>query len=85
MSKLYLISQDVNDDYDTYDSAVVVAENEERAKEIHPNSDDADDEGNFSDFHTWAKNISQVKVKYIGEASKDLEAGSVVIYSFNAG
>jgi len=83
--KLYLISQDVNDDYDTFDSAVVVAENEEEAKKIHPNSDDANDEDNFSHSGTWAANISQVKVKYIGEACKDLEVGSVVIYSFNAG
>ena len=30
--KLYLISQSKNDDYDTYDSAVVCAESEEEAK-----------------------------------------------------
>ena len=34
--KLYLISQDVNNDYDTYDSAVVVAKSEQDAREIHP-------------------------------------------------
>ena len=34
--KLYLISQDINDDWDTYDSAVVVAENEVDARSIHP-------------------------------------------------
>ena len=34
---LYLISQDHNDDYDTYDSAVVAAENEDAARETHPN------------------------------------------------
>ena len=34
--KLYLISQDVNDGYDTYDSAVVAAESEEDARSIHP-------------------------------------------------
>lgn len=31
---LYLISQDVNNDYDTYDSAVVAAESEEEARGI---------------------------------------------------
>jgi hypothetical protein len=35
---LYLISQDVNEDYDTYDSAVVVAESEDAAQHIHPQS-----------------------------------------------
>ena len=34
--KLYLISQDENDGWDTYDSAVVVAENEVDARSIHP-------------------------------------------------
>lgn len=37
MMKIYKISQDVNKDYDTYDSAVVYANNEEEAKNIHPN------------------------------------------------
>ena len=33
---LYLISQSVNNEYDTYDSAVVAAESEEDATKIHP-------------------------------------------------
>lgn len=33
---LYKISQDVNDDWDTFDSAVVVAESAEEAKKIIP-------------------------------------------------
>jgi hypothetical protein len=33
---LYLISQTVNDDYDTFDSAVVAARDEEDARSIHP-------------------------------------------------
>ena len=36
--KLYKISQNVNTDYDTYDSAVVCAKDEEAAKRIHPMS-----------------------------------------------
>ncbi len=34
--KLFLISQDVNNDYDTFDSAVVAAKSEQDAREIHP-------------------------------------------------
>jgi hypothetical protein len=34
--KLYLMSQDINNDYDTYDSVVVAAESSEDARTIHP-------------------------------------------------
>ena len=34
--KLYKISQTINDDYDTYDSAVVCAKDEDEARHIHP-------------------------------------------------
>lgn len=33
---LYLISQDINNNYDTYDAAVVAAESEDDARAIHP-------------------------------------------------
>lgn len=38
MKKLFLISQSVNNGYDTYDSAVVVAKSERDALMIHPSS-----------------------------------------------
>lgn len=34
--KIYKLSQNINNGYDTYDSVVVVAENEDDAKRIHP-------------------------------------------------
>ena len=34
--KLYLLSQDVNNGYDTYDSCVVCAEDEDAARRVHP-------------------------------------------------
>ena len=34
--KLYKLSQEINNHYDTYDSAIVCAENEEEARKIHP-------------------------------------------------
>lgn len=37
-NKLYKISQTKNDDYDTYDSAVVVAESKGAARLIHPSN-----------------------------------------------
>lgn len=33
---LYLISQSINNGYDTYDSAVVAAESKDKARCIHP-------------------------------------------------
>ena len=43
--KLYKISQDENNEYDTFDSAIVCAESEEEAKKIHPAEMDYDEEG----------------------------------------
>lgn len=35
---IYLLEQDINTEYDTYDSCVVIAENEDSARNIHPSS-----------------------------------------------
>ena len=93
---IYLISQDVNSDCDTYDSAVVVAKNEEDAKNIHPSpyrkfkdgstyfeySDGSlDKEGQSSSC--WCRE-SEVKVKLIGSTESERE-GEVICSSFNAG
>ena len=74
--KLYKIKQDVNDYYDTYDSAIVAAFSEEEARNIHPAED-------WGSQHTWA-DPEEVTVTYIGIAATDLEKG-VVLSSFNAG
>jgi hypothetical protein len=81
--KLWLISQDSNEGYDTYDSAVVCAPNEEAARFIHPGS------GEFNSHpweinYTWCKSPDQVTVKEIGLAHPSMPQG-VVLASFNAG
>ena len=76
--KLYYVWQDENNDYDTYDSFVVCAENEEEAKNTHPDGD-----GNWRRY-TWASSPEKVKCKLIGVANDNVEKG-VVIASFNAG
>jgi hypothetical protein len=87
--KLYLLSQDENDDYDTYDSCVVCAENEEEAKKIKPHPDSLND-WNIPEHYktwpssTWCTKIENVECQYIGEADPSVEKG-VVISSFNAG
>ena len=74
---LYVISQYKNNDYDTYDSAVVAAVSEDDARLIHPS-------GREWDHYTWVKKPSDVQVRLIGKAIAGTEAG-VICASFNAG
>jgi hypothetical protein len=91
--KLYKISQDVRDDYDTYSDAVVCAENEDDAKTICPDSYlqyengvcyDIEDPNQKYISSAWAPNIKDVKVEYLGEAHNKLKRG-LIISSFHAG
>lgn len=80
--KLFLISQSTNNNYDTYDAAVVVAPDEQTAITLHPRT------GKTFDFKErqweWVNCIDDINVEYIGEASPELKQG-VVCASFNAG
>lgn len=79
---LYLIVQSVNNDWDTYDSAVVAAVDEEQARNTHPSGDYEKD---WEDTNaTWAYSPEQVSVRYLGPAMEGSEAG-VICASFNAG
>jgi hypothetical protein len=83
--KLYLLKQDTNNDYDTYDSCVVCAKDEDAARHIHPDWE-------FQKGKEWWKEkraydwalIDDVQVTYIGEAAEYVGPG-VVCASFNAG
>lgn len=87
---LYKISQDINNEYDTYDSAIVAAENEDIARMIYPG-------GRYKDSKTkigwhpyaeveWVKfsEIDKIKVEFVGEAKINQKRG-VILASFNAG
>jgi hypothetical protein len=76
--KLYLISQTVNLGYDIYDSAVVAAESEDAARNIHPRKFAPD-----WDSTEWCEPDS-VKVTFIGTSDCIPESG-VICASFNAG
>ncbi len=84
--KLYRISQSVHNDYDTYDSAVVCALDEETARDMSlTNSQPIKwDDKNGSHTYTWAANRNDVLVEFLGEASDHLKQG-VICASFNAG
>ena len=61
--KLFLISQGENDGYDTYDSAVVCAKDEEAAKRITPSEDYYKYNEELKTFHWWC-NIGTDKEQY---------------------
>lgn len=77
---LYLISQSVNHDYDTYDSAVVIAPDEEVAKTIHPSGDQTSWGWNYGG---WCASPDQVSVKFLGVSDNPIQG--LVLASFNAG
>lgn len=88
---LYLISQTNNDDWDTYDSAVVAATSEEEAQLIHPSGDEKknlpgkpDEDGDYYKWRDWTPRHEEVSVKLIGKAAKGIDAG-VICSSFHAG
>jgi hypothetical protein len=78
--KLYLISQNVNNGYDTFDSAVVSANSEEDARTIHPG--DYPWDGMREAYGPWTDS-NNVVVEYLGEYA-GVERG-VICASFNAG
>lgn len=84
--KLWKISQDENDNYDTYDSAIVAAETVEEARDIYPGGEEnkAVNWDRMDRYFPWARTRESVKVEYIGEAAPTIRAG-VVLASFNAG
>lgn len=78
---LYLIWQEENNDYDTYDSAIVCAKNGDEAVKIHPSGY----QKNWKEFNEWASAPEKVYWKLIGTAASDIDEGIVVLASFNAG
>lgn len=80
--KLYLLSQTERNGYDTFDSCIVCAENENDAKQISPM------EGckTFDEYkyHHWASCAENVKCVQIGIANEWTKAG-LILASFNAG
>lgn len=79
--KLFLIAQNENDGYGTYDSAVVAAPDENTAKQIDPSTGGAMVWG--KSYSSWCRSPEQVTISYLGDASSDIEQG-VVCASFNS-
>lgn len=99
MSYIYKVSQEINNDYDTYDSFICVAESSEQAQCIHPRNESSyynlswyEDEwydGEQRDhpyYNTDWTTPDNVKVEVIGETVyPHIEPGTIILTSFNAG
>lgn len=79
---LYLIEQSQNNDYDTFDSAVVAARTEEEARNIIPKHEEYHCDSRWGD--TWASGPEYVTATLIGTTRK-YKAGQQICASFNAG
>ena len=83
--KLFKIYQNINTGYDTFDSAVVVANSAEEAQKIHPN----DSSGDFSMYDNWVARPDLVELIYLGEVvgepDEHVYPGAIICASFNAG
>lgn len=82
--KLFLISQDENKDYDTYDSAVVCAPDADAARLMDPGGVNGAPADFGSRYSSWCSSADKVAVQLIGDAAPGLPVG-VVCASFNAG
>lgn len=80
--KLFLIAQSHNKWFNTFDSAVVAAPDEETAKNMYPGDGEPMD-WDYID-RTWCVGPEHVSVTYLGEAENHVEFG-VICASFNAG
>lgn len=77
---IYLLTQNDNIGYDTYDGIVVIAKDEEQARNIHPYEVWG---GIGSD--TWAKSPNNVTAILVGRALENATAGITILESFRAG
>jgi hypothetical protein len=80
---LYLLSQSSNDGFDSYDSAVVAAPDDETARRIHPEFKAGDEIDDWTPWmlEQWAA-PQELTVCYLGEAADGVAFG-VVCASYN--
>lgn len=84
------MTQDLDNGWDTYDSVVVCAENEDAARMIHPSKRvttwSGEEHKAVHDYFTWIPfdRIGELKITLIGTAASDIKKG-VILASFNAG
>ena len=80
---LIKLIDDSEDPWDKYNSAVVVAPNEDEAKKMHPNGENIWPWDEWRS-DSWVSQLAEIRVVYLGEASPGLIQG-VVCSDFHAG
>lgn len=87
MLYIWLLDQNEQTGYDTFDSCVVISAYENTAREIHPLQYWGDTEPDPRNFKsdTWVDSPSKVKATLLGAANQEQKEGTVVCASFNAG
>lgn len=91
--KLFKISQDYNNDWDTFDSAVVVATDEDSAKLIDPKiswgflNEEVLPITEAKYISHWVNDPELVTAVFIADLPKEssYKEGDIVVASFNAG
>ena len=81
MANLYLLTQNQNRGYNTYDRLVVCADTPELAALVLPYS--TMEWGNR--YSSWCSSPRHVTVTLLGTAAMNIEKDSLVLSSFNAG
>jgi hypothetical protein len=82
---IYIISQEANNNYDAFDSAIVCAEDSVEARNMNPSNGMKMEKTDWkSNYSPWCSNVDQVKAKLIGVADEAIKKG-VILSSFNAG
>lgn len=85
--KLFLISQETNNNYDTYDSFVVCASSKKEARHFNPDSGKFDLPEALDNSRVWGNDWAgalNVNVEEIGIANESQKPGRI-LGSFNAG
>ena len=96
---IFKIEQNANDSYDTYDSAIVVACDEEHARSIHPMGDSVvwdpdsdtwvDEDGSIVEWvsTTWVHDPHEhvLATRFGMVTGGSAKPGDVILFSFNAG
>jgi hypothetical protein len=80
---LYLLSQYEERGYDTFDSCIVAALNEDNARMTHP--DGIDNWGGTYCSRSWCRSPDDVVVELIGIADPSIDTPRIILSSFNAG
>lgn len=86
MKSLYILKQIVNREWDTYDSAIVVASSIEDARYIHPDGVDVRQDNAWFNPACWCA-PEDVEIMWVADLPENsiYEIGEVVVASFNAG